>query len=171
MKSTNKVFLSAIMPNRAVILIPDSSSASVGTADHMISKSELRTAALQHINDVARGLKFIAGLIKEAGENHDHTKIEKFEDYFNYFRKAQETGVKSWEWCNEIHAKEERHHIEQYHHEDVNLIDVLEHIVDGVMAGIGRSGEYTPDNIPSELLVKAYRNTQNLVAGLVRRED
>lgn len=50
-------------------------------------------------------------------------------------------------------------------------IDVLEHIVDGVMAGIGRSGEYRQDPPPVGLLEKAYANTQKLIASMVERKN
>lgn len=153
------------------IMIPASESASVSTASHELSRHELLSAVRQHKQDVARGMAAVADMIKAAGENHDHTKINRFRDYYRYFSHAQKTGIKSWDWCREIHAKQERHHIEDWFSNDVNLIDVLEHIVDGVMAGIGRSGEYSPDPPPVGLLEKAYANTQKLIASMVERKN
>ena len=47
--------------------------------------------------------------------------------------------------------------------QDVNLLDVLEHIVDGVMAGLARSGTYRPSEISPELLKRAFDNTVQLL--------
>ena len=46
---------------------------------------------------------------------------------------------------------------------DVNLIDVIEYIVDGAMAGMARSGKYRKEEIPKGLLEKAFNNTIELL--------
>lgn len=47
--------------------------------------------------------------------------------------------------------------------EDVNLIDVLEMIVDCVMAGMARTGNVYPLDIKNEVLRKAFDNTVELL--------
>ena len=61
--------------------------------------------------------------------------------------------------------KKERHHFnnKEYIQDDVNLIDIIDQIIDGVMAGMARSGEYRQENIEPELLQKAYNNTVKLL--------
>jgi len=50
---------------------------------------------------------------------------------------------------------------------DVNLLDVLEHITDCVMAGMARSGSVTPLCLPDEVLQKAFANTVELLKSRV----
>jgi hypothetical protein len=50
----------------------------------------------------------------------------------------------------------------------VNLLDVLEHIVDCVMAGKARKGEFTPDVLGAGILERAYANTQKMMSDAVR---
>ncbi len=44
-------------------------------------------------------------------------------------------------------------------------------IVDGVMAGLARSGEYRKEEVPDELLRKAFNNTIDLMLRNVEVED
>ena len=55
--------------------------------------------------------------------------------------------------------------------EDVNLIDVLEMIVDCVMAGMGRTGTVYPLEIKSEVLMSAFVNTVELLKNEVKVEE
>ena len=50
----------------------------------------------------------------------------------------------------------------------MNLLDVLEQIVDGAMAGMARTGRYEPRPIDPFILSRAYDNTCKLMAGAVR---
>lgn len=61
-----------------------------------------------------------------------------------------------------MHQKKERHHITGQHgkKDDVDLVDVIQFLVDCVMAGLGRSGKYDPPEFPEGLLQKAFRNTE-----------
>ena len=47
--------------------------------------------------------------------------------------------------------------------EDINLIDVIEMIVDCVMAGLARSGEVYPLDINPDVLLKAFQNTVEML--------
>lgn len=176
MTSTNPIVANALRSHRntatnAAITIRPSPSASVSTADHPLTEAELRRATEAHIDDVRRGMLYLANLIRERGHRHDWSKLRYFPSYYRQFAKTQETGVRDPGWYNRVHRRHERHHVEDpASREDINLIDILEHIVDGVMAGKGRSGEYKADTLMSGLLERAYANTQKLVSGAVRVE-
>ena len=53
----------------------------------------------------------------------------------------------------------------------MNLIDVLEMIADCVLAGMARSGSVYPLNLPTEVLVKAFENTVQLLKENVKVVD
>jgi len=74
------------------------------------------------------------------------------------------TGFKNTTWWDN-HRKIARHHLLENDGipKDVNLIDVLDMIVDCVMAGMGRSGSVYPLNINPDVLMKAFNNTAELL--------
>jgi len=59
------------------------------------------------------------------------------------FYKDFKNDFKTQDWY-ELHKNKERHHlsVESGIPSDVNLIDVIEFLIDGVMAGMARSGSY-----------------------------
>lgn len=125
-------------------------------------------ASLQHINDVRQGLGYLSELLAIAAHNHDQTKVVRLAEFYRDFK----TGFKDRGWW-EMHQKAERHHfgIPEFVQEDVNLIDVLEQIVDGVMAGLARSGKYRCEPVSNELLQKAYANTAKLLIDNIQIEE
>ena len=175
MKSTNDVVSNALQstgnaPVRKCtqIVVEPSPTADTRTADHVVSLDELRKSTEMHIGDVKRGMFYLASLLREAGENHDWTKLRYLPSFYAQFSEAQKTGLWGNGWYDKIHVKRERHHLEDGCHEDVNLIDVLEHIVDCVMAGMARKGEYRPDVLGAGILERAYANTQKMMSDAVR---
>ena len=143
------------------IKIKQSKNADTRTCDWTkVSKKELLKESKQHIRDVRKGINFLAKLLKEQGKKHDYTKIENIDEFYKDFQ----TGFKRQEWWK-FHQKVERHHFntKKYIQKDVNLIDVIEQIVDGVMAGMARSGKYRYEPLDNKLLQKAYRNTAKLL--------
>ena len=142
-----------------MIRITKSPSADTRSADHLISKQELLDSTRSHISDVRRAMAWLAQKIINAAVEHDKTKMSCFDEFFRQFRHAQETGHWGIGWYDQIHIQEERHHLNDNCPDDVNLIDVLEMICDGVMAGMARSGKYRYEPISNELLQKAYENT------------
>lgn len=148
--------------------ISPSPSASARSADHEVDKEELREAVHHHRRDVRRGMERVAELIVERGKKHDWTKLNFFDEYFDHFKKMQAQGLDDVHWANDYHFKYERHHIEASPREDVNLIDILEHLIDGIVAGKGRYGRYKADDISSITLQKAYKNTQAMLADMVQ---
>ena len=117
--------------------------------------NELRKATVSHIRDVSNGLLLFANILGDRGHAHDHTKMERMDDFFNALNSG---NVKESDWYKR-HITEERHHLKSYVPEDVNLIDVLEHLVDCSMAGKTRSGEAYDLDLAPELIMKAYENT------------
>ena len=150
--------------------IKKSPTADTRTCDwSKVKASELMESSRLHILDVDRGLSFFAGMLRSAAMRHDHDKVDI--DGFSAFYLDFMTGFKKHDWWDN-HRKVNRHHInmEDGIPEDVNLVDVLEHIVDCVMAGIARSGSVYEMNLPDELLQSAFKNTVELLKANVELE-
>jgi hypothetical protein len=107
----------------------------------------------------------------QRGIKHDFTKIRNFEEFYEQFHRAQETGKWGTGWYDDIHIVEERHHLNDRCPDDVNLIDVLEMLCDCVMAGLARSGKYREEEPNAEILVKAYKNTAKLLCDVTEVDD
>lgn len=152
----------------AVLTVRPSPSADTRSADHIVTEDELRKSTEMHIGDVRRGMDWLAGLLREAGKHHDWTKLRYFPSFYRQFSEAQKTGCWGNGWYDRIHTVKERHHVEDGCPEDVTLLDVLEHIVDCVMAGKARAGEYKPDVLGAGILERAYANTQRMISDAVR---
>jgi len=156
------------------ITIQKSKTADSRQADHVITKEELEASTQQHISDVQQGILYICGKLMAASKFHDHTKLEFMDQFYEQFHKAQETGT--WDesddgWFKKYHLLE-RHHLTDRAPEDVNLIDVMEMMVDCVMAGMARTGTYKEGGEPSpELLLKAYRNTAKQLVDNIKVQE
>lgn len=153
-----------------IICIQPSPSADTRSAVHIVTKDELKESTEMHIDDVRRGLSWFAQELGIHAWNHDWTKLKYIDEFYEQFRKAQETGDWGKGWYDQIHLKKERHHLDDIDScpDDVNLLDVLEQIVDGVMAGMARTGRYEPHPIDPFILQRAYRNTCELLLKHVR---
>ena len=122
-----------------------------------VTKEQLKASSVSHISDVYQGLRHFQELLEERARLHDWDKIENLDGFHSDFT----GGFKSTVWRDK-HRKINRHHInmEDGVREDVNLVDLIEHVVDCVMAGKARAGGYVFDvDLPDELLQKALRNT------------
>ena len=127
----------------------------------------LQLATANHIEHVSQGLGYFANLLNAAGKKHDHTKSENMEE----FHKALETGiVKKSRWYK-MHISKERHHLVAKAPDDVNLIDVFEHLVDCVMAGTARSREIFDIDLSNELLQKAHKNTVEMLKKQIKIKE
>lgn len=143
------------------LIIEKSETADTRTCDvSKVSKEQLLLSSIQHIGDVQFGMNFFAEKLIEAGRVHDHTKISGINEFYSDFK----TGFETIEWWKS-HKARERHHLSKdgIIPDNVNLIDVIEYIVDGVMAGMARSGKYKKEEIPKGLLEKAFDNTLELL--------
>jgi hypothetical protein len=148
-----------------MIKIEQSKTADTRSCDFSkVTKDQLRESSMQHINDVRAGMDFFRNLLKEAGLKHDHDKITALDHFHADFK----TGFKETGWWDN-HRKINRHHLLQEDgvREDVNLIDVIDMIVDCVMAGMGRTGEVYPLDIDIDVLRKAFDNTVDLLKSQV----
>jgi len=143
------------------ILIKQSKTADTRTCDvSKVTKDQLLQSSLQHITDVKNGIDFLIKILKDIKKKHDFTKVKNINEFYKDFK--NDFNTTDW-WI--MHQKQERHHFnnKEYIQKDINLLDVLEQIIDGVMAGMARSGEYRYEPLDNELLQKAYRNTAQLL--------
>lgn len=70
-----------------------------------------------------------------------------------------------------MHIKKEKHHPTSYCHDDINLLDIIEMIVDCVCAGKARAGEVRTMEINDEILKKAFENTVKLIDDITEVEE
>lgn len=149
-----------------MINIKPSPTADTRTCDFAsVSKDTLLASSHQHIADVREGLRFLGSVLAKAAENHDFDKITDIDGFHRDFL----TGFKQTEWWDR-HRILNRHHInvDDGIRSDVNLIDVLDFIVDCVMAGMARSGSVYPLKLSPELLEMAFQNTVDLLKNNVQ---
>ena len=144
-----------------MIRIEQSKTADTRSCDFKsVSKETLLASSYQHINDVRCALIFFQQQLDLAGERHDFDKISNIDGFHRDFL----TGFAQTEWWDE-HRKINRHHLLQADGvpADVNLIDVLDMIADCVMAGMARTGSVYPLNIDPDVLMRAFKNTVDLL--------
>ena len=133
------------------------------TATKVPTFYEFSDANRDHVNDVENMMRELADDIIQRGSNHDFTKMYDPEKSLFYRELCAKIEGKidsfvDGEWYP-MHCRTERHHLNEYCPEDVNLIDVLEMISDCVCAGVARSGNVYPIEISSDILQKAVKNT------------
>lgn len=129
------------------------------TKDSQFGKETLRSDTESHISDVRKGIEFICQLLTEAGQQHDHTKLDHFDDFFAALTSDK---VKESQWYR-MHTTTERHHLKTHVPNDVTLIDVIEHVVDCTMAGLARSGQVYDIDIDPAVLMLAVQNTSKML--------
>ena len=151
-----------------MIKIRKSETADTRTCDFVnTTKETLLMSSCQHIGDVVKALAFFSGKLTEAAGEHDQDKITDIDSFHSDFR----TGFERTEWWDR-HRRINRHHIDSNDGipDDVNLLDVLEHIADCVMAGMARSGDIYPLKLSDELLQTAFSNTVSLLKNQIEME-
>jgi len=149
-----------------MIQIKKSPTADTRTCDwSKVTKGELLKSSVQHISDVSYGMEFLAVKLVEMMKRHDHDKISDIDGFHRDFL----TGFNQTTWWDN-HRKVNRHHLLQEDGipADVNLLDVLEMIVDCVMAGMARSGSVYALEISPETLMAAFQNTVELLKSQVQ---
>ena len=152
-----------------MIKIQKSKTADTRSCDFSkVTKKQLEISSMQHIGDVRQGFDFFRGLLGEAGMKHDFDKITALDHFHADFT----TGFKETGWWDK-HREINRHHLLQEDGvpSDVNLVDVLDMIVDCVMAGMGRTGEVYPLDIKPEVLKAAFDNTVEMLKEQVVVEE
>jgi hypothetical protein len=151
-----------------MITIKQSKTADTRTCDFAsVTQTQLLDSSLQHISDVVKALAFFQGLLTKAAGEHDYDKLTKID----WFHEDFVTGFKQTGWWDN-HRKIHRHHLDKPDGVplDVNLVDVIEHISDCVMAGMARSGTVYELKLSDELLQRAFRNTVELLKANVQVE-
>lgn len=149
-----------------MIEIEFSKTADTRTCDFAnTSKEVLLDSSLQHIGDVVKALAFFSSKLIEAAGKHDYDKLTAID----WFHRDFVTGFKQTGWWDN-HRKIHRHHIDKLDGVpfDVNLLDVLEHIADCVMAGMARSGSVYELKLSDALLQLAFKNTVELLKNNVQ---
>jgi len=144
-----------------MIKIKKSQTADSRTCDYSkVTKEQLLESTNSHLSDIRKGFDFFILLLMKQSANHDLTKLSHLDDFYRNFK----TRFKETDWW-ELHQEKERHHFNnpKYIPKDINLVDVLDQIIDGVMAGMARSGSYRQEFISPELLKTAYDNTVKLL--------
>lgn len=161
------------VPNRLVIR--PSATADTRTCDFKtVTKEQLLHASMQHIGDVRLALSHFAAELHAAGERHDFDKVADIDGFHRDFVAGFQEPNDWWR----AHKRLNRHHLMDMAgnlvpdgiREDVDLIDVLDYIADGVMAGMARSGEvkgFQPSPELAGLLLKAFTNTVEKLKALV----
>lgn len=149
-----------------MIKVSKSATADTRTCDFAnTDKETLLISSRQHIGDVVKALAFFSGKLTEAAGEHDYDKLTEIE----WFHRDFVTGFKKTGWWDN-HRKIHRHHIDKPDGvpENVNLLDVLEHIADCVMAGMARSGSVYDLKLSDELLQRAFKNTVDMLKAEVK---
>ena len=152
-----------------MIKIKKSKTADTRSCDFsQVTKAQLKASSLQHINDVRLGMDYIKSLLDNAAKMHDHDKISGLRHFHADFT----TGFKQTGWWDN-HRKVNRHHLLQADGvpNNVNLVDVMDMIVDCVMAGMGRTGTVYPLDIKPEVLMSAFQNTVEILKSQIVVED
>lgn len=152
-----------------MIKIKKSETADSRTCDFAsVTKEQLLASTHSHLSDIKKGFDFFIMLMMKQSAIHDLTKLSHIDDFHRNFL----TGFKEHDWWD-LHQEKERHHFNnpKYIQEDINLIDIIDQIIDGCMAGMARSGTYRQENISPELLVKAYNNTVKLLLNEITVEE
>ena len=148
-----------------MINIQKSKTADTRTCDFAnVTHETLLDSSRQHIGDVVKALAFFQGYITSAAGEHDYDKLT----LIDWFHADFVTGFKETGWWDN-HRKIHRHHLDKADGvpADVNLLDVIEHISDCVMAGMARSGSVYELKLSDELLQRAFRNTTELLKAQV----
>lgn len=120
-----------------------------------VTKEQLQASSIQHIDDVKKGMEFVKSEIDKSVLFHDFDKLTELDQFHADFI----TGFKQTIWW-ENHRKVNRHHLQEGGvPENVNLVDVIEMVVDCVMA----AGTVYPIEIKTEVLMEAFHNTVKLL--------
>ena len=147
-----------------MIKIHKSATADTRSCDvSKVTKEQLLESSKQHIRDVMKGLHFLAEELMKSAMYHDFDKIQDIAGFYRDFVEGTEGFIEKPWYRN--HLKLNRHHLQDPDGipDDVNLLDVLEMIVDCVMAGMARTGEVYPLKINPGLLQLAFENTVALL--------
>ena len=145
------------------IIVKKTPNADTRSANGEMNSTMILKDTEEHKRAVQSGLNAIAQELIFIGEIHDHSKISNI-DEFTQALSDHADGTKkikksAW-WAKH---RMERHHLNDRVPDDVNLLDVIEMVVDGVVAGKARTGDVYPIELSNDILQKALKNTQELL--------
>lgn len=128
-----------------------------------VDKPTLLRATGQHIREVQMLLDQVRIKLDVAGKRHDSDKVSDI----NAFHKDFVSGFETTVWWDR-HRTNTRHHLNSSDGvpPDVNLMDILEQLADGISAGLGRTGSYTPAQMDPDVLMRAFKNTEDFLVDL-----
>lgn len=145
----------------AKIQIRKSPTADSRTCDvSTVTKEQLLSSTDLHIDDVKKAIQFLCDKLMKQAQEHDWDKKTGIDEFFSDFK----TKFESHGWYDN-HKRIQKHHLDKEceGYSEINILDVLEHIVDCCMAGLARSGSVYELEIDPELLKKAVKNTVDLL--------
>lgn len=101
MEITNRIVANAVAAVRnATIVIKPSPSADTRSADHVVAEDELRRSTEMHIDDVRRGMEWLADAMRERGVRHDWTKLRYFPSFYRYRQDVLGAGILERAYAN-----------------------------------------------------------------------
>ena len=122
-----------------------------------------------HRKDVFLVMRTLAEYLESRGLEHDWTKKEFFDEFAkDTLERIDVQDFKARDWYK-IHTEYERHHVNANVPSDVNFFDLIEMMVDCIVAGKTRSGtvDYTFLVLNDNILEDAYWNTVELINSIV----
>ena len=148
------------------IYLRDTSKGDSRTSGGNPRREDVYYAVNVHRQDVAQSMKYLATQLEKMGKKHDWTKLDNFDEEYGYLvtHDVKDEDFLASDWWYK-HLRLERHHVKDYAHLDVNLLDVLEWICDRVTAEKGRTGSINMNYLELDpiILVRAYYNTIKLL--------
>ena len=149
------------MEEEKIVLTPDNHGDS-RHAPKDTTFEQFHQANLNHIRDVRNVMTRLSIILDQQGKIHDWTKLRYENEFWEDFWSKDFVNGK---WYQR-HVHTEKHHPTSYCHDDIDLLDIIEMVVDCVCAGKARAGEVRPMEINAEILKKAFENTVKLVDNL-----
>lgn len=149
------------------ILIKKTPNADTRSTNGEMNSTTIMKDTEEHKRAVKAGLTVLAEELIFIGEIHDHSKISNIEEFTKALSDHTKgiKKIKKSDWWQK--HKMERHHLNDRVPDDVNLLDVIEMIVDGVVAGKARTGDVYPIILDNDILQKALINTQKMIVSKV----
>ena len=155
------------------IILKDSSKGDSRTNGGNASLNDVLEATKTHKKEVNEVMDFLAKELCDMGSIHDWTKLDNFDEEYGYLvsNNIKDEEFLSSQWWYK-HLRLEKHHVKDYAHIDVNLLDVIEFIVDRVCAEKGRTGEINMNylELNPNILIRAYYNTIRMLDDKTIRE-
>jgi len=131
--------------------------------DRNVQIKKLLEATKNHQQDVYEALQWCIAHLARKATRHDETKIDDIEGFYRLAMcDFNDTHPEAGDWW-EKHVAIERHHLNEYCPEDVNLFDVLEQICDRVVGGMALNGRPYVNEINPNILIRAYDNTFKMI--------